>query len=119
MGTSEWLQLIVQILSGIAVCIPLVVKLCKLVKECQQAKAWRPLLDLLMRLMQEAEVKFADGATRKEYVMAMVQTSAEYVNCPIDLSVLSDMIDGFCDFTKVVNPPTEHSETIIVRESGK
>lgn len=117
MSAYEWLQLIVQVLSGIAVCIPLVIKLCNLVKECQHAKAWKPLLDMMMRLMQEAEAKFEDGATRKEYVMAMIQTSAEYVSCPIDLSVLSNMIDAFCDFTKVVNPPEEN--TVVEYELGK
>ena len=108
MSAYEWLQLIVQILSGIAVCIPLVVKLCSLVRECQQAKAWMPLLELTMKLMREAEVKFEDGATRKEYVLAMVQASAEYVSYPIDLAVLSNMIDALCYLTKVVNPPDEN-----------
>ena len=32
-----------------------------------------------------------DGATRKEWVMVMVQTSAEYINYPVDTSALSTM----------------------------
>lgn len=55
--------------------------------------------------MEEAEEKFTDGATRKEWVMAMVQTSAEYINYPVDTQALSDMIDALCDMTKIVNPP--------------
>lgn len=105
MNISDWLLLIAQMITGVCVCIPLVVKVCILVKECHQAKMWKPLLDLVLILMQEAELRFADGATRKEYVMAMIQTSAEYMNCPIDLSVLSEMIDGFCNFSYIVNPP--------------
>ena len=105
MEVLDWIHLILQVLAGIAVCIPLVIKLCNLVRECHQAKAWKPLLELLMVLMQQAELKFADGATRKEYVMAMIQASSEYLSCPIDMSVISKMIDDLCDFSYVVNPP--------------
>lgn len=55
--------------------------------------------------MEQAEEKFTDGATRKEWVMAMVLTSAEYINYPVDTSALSNMIDTLCNMTKVVNAP--------------
>ena len=61
--------------------------------------------------MEEAEQKFADGATRKEWVMAMVQTSAEYINYPVDTEALSKMIDSLCDMTKIVNPPADEEPT--------
>lgn len=57
--------------------------------------------------MEEAEQKFADGATRKEWVLAMVQTSAEYINYPVDVEALSTMIDSLCGMTQIVNPPAE------------
>ena len=41
--------------------------------------------------MEQAEEKCEDGATRKEWVMVMVQTSAEYINYPVDTSALSTM----------------------------
>lgn len=106
----DWLKLIASIISGIAVCIPVVYKLVAMTKECQQQKNWEPLLSLIMRLMETAEQKFSDGATRKEYVLAMVQTSAEYVRCPIDITILSQMIDNLCDFSNVVNPPSSDKE---------
>lgn len=98
-------SIIVAILTGLATCIPLAVKLYQSVKEAIQEKNWPHLLGLVVDLMEEAEEKFTDGATRKEWVMAMVQTSAEYINYPVDTQALSDMIDAMCDMTKIVNPP--------------
>lgn len=98
-------SIIVAILTGLATCIPLAVKLYQSVKEAIQEKNWPHLLGLVVDLIEEAEEKFTDGATRKEWVMAMVQTSAEYINYPVDTQALSDMIDALCDMTKIVNPP--------------
>lgn len=98
-------SIIVAILTGLATCIPLAVKLYQSVKEAIQEKNWPHLLGLVVDLMEEAEEKFTDGATRKEWIMAMVQTSAEYINYPVDTQALSDMIDALCDMTKIVNPP--------------
>ena len=63
------------------------------------------LIGLLIDLMEEAETKFNDGATRKEWVVAMVKTSAEYINYKIDDTQLSEMIDAFCSMTKIINAP--------------
>ena len=43
--------------------------------------------------------------------MAMVQTSAEYINYPVDTEALSKMIDSLCDMTKIVNPPVDEEPT--------
>ena len=56
-----------------------------------------------MRLIAQAEEKFKDGATRKEWVMAMVQTSAEYISYPLDTQALSEMIDELVKLTNKVN----------------
>ena len=82
MNAEQIVSIVVAILTGLAACIPLAVKLYQAVKEAVQEKNWTHLLGLIVDLMEEAEVKFADGATRKEWVMAMVQTSAEYINYP-------------------------------------
>ena len=113
---DQIVSIIVAILMGLATCFPLAVKLYQTVKEAVQEKNWTHLLGLVVELMEEAETKFADGATRKEWVMAMVQTSAEYSNYPVDTEALSEMIDALCDMTKIVNPPaieepTEESTT--------
>lgn len=107
MNTEQIVSLIVAILSGLAACIPLAVKLIQYVQKAAQEKNWAALLGLLVDLMEEAETKFTDGATRKEWVMAMVQTSAEYINYPIDTEALSQLIDSLVDMTNVINAPEE------------
>ena len=108
---DQIVSIIVAILMGLATCLPLAVKLYQAVKEAVQEKNWTHLLGLVVELMEEAETKFADGATRKEWVMAMVQTSAEYINYPVDTEALSEMIDALCDMTKIVNPPADEEPT--------
>jgi len=107
MSAEQIVSLVVALLAGLATCIPLVLKLVQYVKKATQEKNWAGLLDLVMKLMEQAEKKFADGATRKEWVMAMVQTSAEYVQYPMDVTALSDMIDQLTNLTKNVNAKKE------------
>lgn len=111
MNTDQIVNLVVAVLAGLAACIPLAVKLVQYVQKATQEKNWSALLGLVVDLMEEAEVKFSDGATRKEWVMAMVQTSAEYINYPVDTEALSEMIDALCDMTKIVNPPAVEEPT--------
>ena len=111
MENMDWVGIVVSILSGLAACIPLAVKLVQYVQKAVQEKNWNALLGLVIDLMEDAEDKFADGATRKEWVMAMVQTSAEYINYPLDTEALSELIDALCDMTKVVNPPADEEQS--------
>ena len=103
MNTEQIVSLMVALLSGLATCIPLAYKLVQYVKKATQEKNWNALLGLVINLMEQAEKKFTDGATRKEWVMAMVQTSAEYINYPIDNVALGKLIDTLCDMSKIVN----------------
>ena len=103
MTTEQIISLVVALLTGVAAAIPLAMKLAQYIKQAIQEKNWGALLGLVVDLMEEAEQKFTDGATRKDWVMAMVQTSAEYINYPVDVEALSVMIDRLCDMTKVVN----------------
>jgi len=102
MNAEQIVSLIVAILAGLSTCIPLAYKLVQYVQKATQEKNWAALLGLVIKLMEEAEQKFEDGATRKEWVMAMVQTSAEYINYPVDTEALGDLIDSLCDMTKIV-----------------
>ena len=103
----EYLDVILSIVAGLAAAIPLVVKLVQYVTAAVKEKNWNKLLDLVMSLMEEAEIKFADGATRKEWVMAMVQASAESINYNVDMEAISELIDSLCDLTKKVNAPED------------
>lgn len=103
MSIEQIISLIVAVLSGLAACIPLAYKLVQYVQKAAQEKNWASLLGLVISLMEEAETKFNDGATRKDWVMAMVKTSAEYINYPLDTEALSTLIDSLCDMTKAIN----------------
>lgn len=106
MGT-QWLEYALQIVSGLVVLIPLVVKLIEYVQKASKEKNWNKLLELTMNLMQEAETKFTDGASKKQWVLAMVKASADSINYDIDIEEVGKMIDSLCAMTKVVNPPIE------------
>ena len=102
----QWVNYAVSILSGLAVAIPLVIKLVEYVKKSIREKNWNKLLDLVMNLMKEAESKFETGAEKKEWVLAMVKASADTINYDIDTNAVSELIDSLCDMTKVVNAPS-------------
>ena len=105
MNTEQIVSLIVAVLTGLATAIPLVIKLVQYVQKATQEKNWGNLLGLLIELMEQAEQMFDTGATRKEWVMAMAQTSAEYIAYPLDTAALSDLIDEMIKMTKKVNAP--------------
>ena len=101
----QYLDIILSIVAGLAAAIPLVIKLVQYVQVAVKEKNWNKLLELIMSLMEEAEAKFDDGATRKEWVLAMVQASASSINYDIDIAAISALIDSLCSLTKQVNPP--------------
>ena len=105
----QWLEYALQIVSGLVVLIPLVVKLIEYVQKASKEKNWNKLLELTMNLMKEAETKFTDGASKKQWVLAMVKASADSINYDIDIEEVGKMIDSLCAMTKVVNPPIEQN----------
>lgn len=108
---NQYLEFAIQILSGLVVLIPLVVKLIEYVQKATKEKNWNKLLDMTMELMEEAEKKFEDGASKKQWVLAMIKASADSINYDIDIEEVGKMIDSLCAMTKVVNPPAEKTET--------
>lgn len=103
----DWINCAISILSGLAVAIPLVIKLVEYVQKSIKEKNWNKLLELVMNLMKEAESKFDTGATRKEWVIAMVKSSAESINYDVDIEAVGELIDSLCDMSKVVNTETD------------
>ena len=97
----SWVDIVVSILSGLAVCIPLVVKLVNVVSTYVKEKNWSQIVAIVLDLMKEAETLFSDGATKKAYVMASVESAAKSIN--VAKQKVSDMIDAICATAKVVN----------------
>lgn len=98
-----WLQVIISILSGIAVCIPLGIKLVKYIKAAIKEKNWSNLVNMILSLMSEAEFKFDTGEERKAFVMAELRSLSKTLNYDIDWEVISVMIDNLCAMAKNVN----------------
>ncbi len=103
----EWYEILTSILTGLAITIPLVVKLVEYVQKAIKEKNWNNLLGLIMRLMAEAEEKFDNGSDRKQWVLGMIEASADTINYDIDLEVVGELIDSLCAMSKVVNAPKE------------
>lgn len=101
----EWINYVVSILSGLAVAIPLVIKLIEYISKSIREKNWSKLLDLVLNLMSEAETKFDTSSDRKEWVLSMVESSANTINYDIDINAVSDLIDNLCKMAKAVNAP--------------
>lgn len=104
----EWINYAVSVLSGLAVAIPLVIKLVEYVRKAVREKNWNQVLKLVMDLMTEAEKKFETGAEKKEWVLAMIKASADSINYDIDTNAIGELIDSLCDMSKAVNAPTEN-----------
>ena len=102
----SWVEIVVSILSGLAVCIPLVVKLVNVVSTYVKEKNWSQIVAIVLDFMKEAETLFSDGATKKAYVMASVESAAKSINYNYDdvaKQKVSDMIDAICATAKIVN----------------
>ena len=58
---ENWIQIIVSIISGLLICVPLVIKLVEYVIKAIQEKNWQNVMQLVLRLMTEAEKNFETG----------------------------------------------------------
>ena len=99
----EWLKLIIAILSGIAACIPLVIKLINVLKELYKEKNWSKLVVIVTNFMAEAETLYPDGASKKEYVINSIMAISKTIDYPVDREMLSELIDSLVTLSKKVN----------------
>ena len=102
----ELWSVIVSILSGLIVCVPLVIKLVSVTREAVRKGNWDKLVGMAADYMAEAEIKIADNATRKEWVMGMIRTSANTLDNDLtegEWAKISEMIDHLCTMARTVN----------------
>lgn len=100
---ANWADIIVSVLSGLAVCIPLVVQLVKYVKAAIQERKWTKVMELVLNLMTEAERNYATGAERKEYVMASIESIKDVLDYEVDMNAISEIIDAIVAASKIIN----------------
>lgn len=103
----EWYEIVAEILIGLSVITPLVIKLAQVVATSVREKNWSVLVELVTNLMKEAEGKFTEGSERKDWVLVMVKASADTINFNVDMEQVGKLIDNFAEMSKVVNPPTD------------
>lgn len=106
MDIVKWIDIIISILSGIAVCIPLIISLINTVKKVADEKKWNILVSNVLELMVNAEQDYERGAERKEYVMNAIRTIAVQIGYDFNAEAeqkVSIMIDEICALAKVVN----------------
>ena len=103
MTINDWIELIIAVLSGLAVCIPLVSKLVQYIQASIKEKNWSSLMQLVLKLMTEAEQNYSTGALRKAYVMATIKSIEDTLNYDVDEDVLGAMIDAIVTASKIIN----------------
>ena len=98
-----WINMIIAILTGLATCIPLVIKLVQVVKEAVKAKNWTALMQLILKLMAEAEENYMTGAEKKTYVINGIEAVKDSLNYDVDMDAVSAMIDAIAEASKKIN----------------
>ena len=107
---SEWVEIIVSILSGLAVVIPVVCKLVAITMSYVKEKNWNRIISIVAEYMATAEMMFTAGSEKKAWVIEMLKTSAQISNFELtdeNLLKISELIDKMCDLSKKINVPKE------------
>lgn len=103
MTVEQWISLIVSIVTGLATCIPLVINLVKFVKKAAKEKNWKSVVNLVLKLMAEAEQNYKEGADKKTYVLDTLVAMSSTLEYDIDIDAVSTLIDNLVVMSKQVN----------------
>ena len=103
-------NMLLSLIAGLATAIPLVIKLVQYVQKAAKEKNWTAMIELLMKLMAQAETNFSTGAKRKAWVLSEIQAAAAAIRYDIDMDAVSALIDDLCSMARQVNAP-EDSDT--------
>ena len=107
---EDWVNLVVSVLSGLAICIPLAMQLVKFVRQFVQEKNWNKIIEMVTEYMITAEGLYANGNEKKAWVLEMLKTSAKVSNFDLtekNLLKISELIDQMCVLSKKINVNTE------------
>ena len=102
-NVNFWVEIIVALLTGLVAAIPLVIKLVQVIKESVKAKNWTPLMQLLLKLMAEAEDNYSSGEEKKAYVLDSIKALESSLNYDVDMDAIGSMIDAIIDASKKLN----------------
>jgi hypothetical protein len=98
-----WTTIILPIISGLVTAIPLIIKLVEVSQKNIKEKDWSMVMQLVLRLMTEAEENYSTGAERKEYVLDSIKALQSTLNYDVDLDAIGSMIDSIVKTSKQIN----------------
>ena len=98
-----WTTIILPIISGLIAAIPLAIKLVEVSQKIIKEKNWTAVMQLVLKLMAEAEENYATGAERKEYVLDSIRALQGTLNYEVDLDAIGAMIDSIAKTSKHIN----------------
>ena len=98
-----WTTIVLPIISGLIAAIPLVIKLVEYVQKASKEKNWKAVVQLVLKLMAEAEQNYASGAERKDYVMSSIKAMEDTLQYDIDEKAIGELIDSIVLATKKIN----------------
>ena len=98
-----WTTIILPIISGLAACVPLVIKLVEYAQRVVKEKNWQAVVQLVLSLMKEAEKNYVNGAEKKEYVISSIKAMEDTLQYDIDEKAIGELIDAIISATKQIN----------------
>lgn len=102
----KWIEIGIAVLTGLSVCIPLVLKLVAVVKANTQEGNWNEIVKIVVAQMVEAEKNYTEGAAKKAWVMNQMRVLAKSLNfnyTEIEELKVSELIDAICAGAKIIN----------------
>ena len=98
-----WMNIVLPIISGLIAAIPLVIKLVEMTQKVIKEKNWTAVMQLVLKLMAEAEKNYSTGAERKEYVLGSIKALQSTLNYEVDMDAIGAMIDSIIEASKQIN----------------
>lgn len=106
MDYIKLIDIAIAILTGLSVCIPLVLKLVTVVKENVAEKNWNEIVKIVIAQMVEAEKNYTEGAAKKAWVMNQMRVLAKSLNfnyTEVEELKVAELIDAICAGAKIIN----------------
>lgn len=106
MDYMKWIQFGIAILTGLSVCIPLVIKLVAAIKDGAKEGNWNEIVKIVIAQMVEAEKNYTEGAAKKAWVLNQMRVLAKSLNfnyTEIEEQKVSELIDAICAGAKIIN----------------
>lgn len=106
MDYIKFIDIAIAILTGLSVCIPLVLKLVAVVKENVAEKNWNEIVKIVIAQMVEAEKNYTEGAAKKAWVMNQMRVLAKSLNfnyTEVEELKVAELIDAICAGAKIIN----------------